>query len=158
MVIRCAECRTKISDDNLGMLYRGRYYCDKCIRNLINEMYEEVLKMDVGAGDDIDRLLQENYKKHINDQEAKADAGKPRLSLVPVEIIRCIARVREFAQEKYKDANSWKRVEIERYRDALFRHMLLYIENPSGKDEESGLPHLWHLACNVAFLCEMEKE
>jgi hypothetical protein len=27
-----------------------------------------------------------------------------------------------------------------------------------GVDEESGLPHLWHLACNIAFLIEMEDE
>ena len=36
--------------------------------------------------------------------------------------------------------------------------MLAFAENPTGADEESGLPHLWHLACNVAFLCEMYKE
>ena len=100
-------------------------------------------------------MAEEDWSK---DQSAKADAGKPRLSLVPVEIIRCIARVREFAHKKYTDADSWKRVEKERYRDAMFRHLIAYIDNPSGKDEESGLPHLWHLACNVAFLCEMEKE
>lgn len=90
-------------------------------------------------------------------QEIKADGGKPRLSLVPVEIIRCIAKVREFGNKKYSDPDSWRRVEAERYRDSLFRHLLAYIESPQGKDEESGLPHLWHLACNVAFLCELEK-
>ena len=37
------------------------------------------------------------------------------------------------------------------------RHMMAYLDDPRGVDEESGLPHLWHLACNVAFLCEMEK-
>ena len=26
----------------------------------------------------------------------------------------------------------------------------------SQKAKESGFPHLWHLACNIAFLCEME--
>lgn len=88
---------------------------------------------------------------------AKADTGKPKLSLVPVEIIRCIARVREFGVEKYKDPDNWKQVEAERYRDAAFRHMLAYVEEPDGVDEESGLPHLWHLATNIAFLCEMEK-
>lgn len=88
---------------------------------------------------------------------AKFDTGKPKLSLVPVEIIRCIARVREFGVEKYKDPDNWKQVEAERYRDAAFRHMLAYIEEPDGVDEESGLPHLWHLATNIAFLCEMEK-
>lgn len=94
----------------------------------------------------------------MNNQTIKADAGKPRLSLVPPEIIRCIARVREYAVNgKYHDPDNWKRVEPERYRDAMYRHLLAYIEDPNGVDEESRLPHLWHLATNVAFLCEMEK-
>lgn len=90
------------------------------------------------------------------DQKAKADAGKPRLSLVPPEIIFDIARVREYGNAKYGATDNWKTVEIGRYRDAAFRHLLAYISDPQGKDEESGLPHLWHLACNVAFLCAME--
>ena len=90
-------------------------------------------------------------------QEAKADIGKPRLSLVPSQIIRDIARVREYGNDKYGDPENWKTVEPERYRDAAYRHLLAYIDNPAGVDEESGLPHLWHLACNIAFLCEMEK-
>ena len=94
----------------------------------------------------------------IGEQDAKADAGKPQLSLVPSQIIRDIARVREYGNKKYGDPENWKTVEPERYRDAAYRHLLSYIDNPAGVDEESGLPHLWHLACNVAFLCEMEKE
>ena len=91
-------------------------------------------------------------------QKAKADKWKPRLSLVPSEIIRCIARIREYGQEKYgEQADHWDDVEIERYRDAAYRHLLNYIDNPKEIDAESGLPHLWHLACNVAFLCELEK-
>lgn len=93
----------------------------------------------------------------MNNQEIKADNGKPRVTLVPLEIIRNIARVREFGIQKYKEKESWKSVEVERYRDAMFRHLMLYIEDPYGLDEESGLPHLWHLACNVAFLCDLEK-
>lgn len=97
---------------------------------------------------------------NINDQTIKADNGKPKLSLVPPEVIRDIARVREYGNNKYPEGgkDNWKNVEPERYRDALFRHLLAYLENPSGVDEESKLPHLWHLACNVAFLCELEKE
>lgn len=95
-----------------------------------------------------------------NDQTIKADAGKPKLSLVPPEIIRDIARIREYGNNKYPEGgkDNWKNVEPERYRDALFRHLLAYLENPESVDEESNLPHLWHLACNVAFLCELEKE
>lgn len=90
------------------------------------------------------------------EQEAKADKGKLRLSLVPRGIIRAIARIRMYGVEKYKDPDNWKRVEIERYRDAAFRHFLAYLDNPKGKDKESGLYHLWHLACNIAFLIELE--
>lgn len=98
-------------------------------------------------------------KTNMNDQTAKSDAGKPRLSLVPSQIIRDIARVREYAVDgKYKDPDNWRRVEPERYRDAMYRHLLAYIDDPRGVDDESGLPHLWHLATNAAFLCELEKE
>ena len=93
-------------------------------------------------------------------QEIKADAGKSRLSLVPSEIIWAIAAIREYGCRKYGEygMTHWKKVEKERYRDAAYRHWLRYLENPSGVDPESGLPHLWHLACNIAFLCELEKE
>ena len=90
-------------------------------------------------------------------QEAKADAGKPRLTLVPMQIIWDIAKVREFGNAKYGSSDNWKRVEPERYREAAFRHFLKYIDDPLGVDEESGLPHRFHLECNLAFLAEMEK-
>lgn len=93
-----------------------------------------------------------------NNQEIKADAGKPRLTLVPPEIIKDIAYIRMYGVKKYGKKECWRNVEIERYRDAMFRHMLAYLDDPQGVDEESGYPHLWHLACNVAFLCELEKE
>ena len=93
----------------------------------------------------------------MNNQEAKADAGKLQLTLVPREIIIAIARVRMFAvSTKYKDPDNWKQVEAERYRNAAYRHFLEYLDDPDGVDEESGLPRLSHLACNIAFLCELE--
>jgi len=91
-----------------------------------------------------------------NKQEAKADAGKARLTLVPRRIIWDIAAIREYGNRKYGDPENWRTVEIERYRDAAYRHFLAYLDDPQGVDEESGLPHLWHLATNIAFLCEME--
>ena len=101
-------------------------------------------------------------KSWINDstedvKSPKADAGKPRLSLVPRKIIWDTAAIREYGNKKYGDPNNWKKVEPERYRDAAYRHFMRYLDDPTGVDEESGLPHLWHLACNIAFLCELEK-
>ena len=93
-----------------------------------------------------------------NNQETKADLGKPHLTLVPNEIIRVIAVIREYGNKKYGDPENWRTVEIDRFRNAAYRHLLAYIDNPNAVDSESGYPHLWHLACNVAFLCEMEKK
>lgn len=90
-------------------------------------------------------------------QEAKQDADKPRLTLVPMSIVWDIAQVREFAvTHKYKDPDNWKTVAPERYREAAFRHFLRYLDDPKGVDEESGLPHRWHLETNLAFLAALE--
>lgn len=87
---------------------------------------------------------------------AKFDKGKPKLTLVPQQIIYDIAQVREYGVKKYGSNENWKSVEIERYRDATYRHFLSYLKDPKGVDSESGIEHLKHLACNIAFLCELE--
>ena len=92
-----------------------------------------------------------------NKQQAKADSGKPQLTLVPRQILFDIARVREYGTKKYGDPENWRQVDRQRYRDAAFRHFCAYLDDPNGLDKESGLPHLAHLACNIAFLCELER-
>lgn len=101
-----------------------------------------------------------SWENITNNQDLKADAGKPKLSLVPTQIIYDIAQVREYGNNKYPTGgtDNWKQVDKERYIDAAFRHLCQFINNPYGKDEESGLPHLSHLACNIAFLCELMHE
>jgi hypothetical protein len=91
-------------------------------------------------------------------QLVKADKGKPQLRLVPTEIINCIARVRMYGTEKYKDPENWKRVEVKRYHDALLRHTLAIWNDLEKKDEESGLLHLEHIATNLAFILELLKD
>lgn len=83
--------------------------------------------------------------------------GSVDITLVPIKIIEAIRSVRIFGVQKYKDPDNWKKVEPERYRDAAFRHFLAYLDDPAGVDEESGLPHLSHLATNIAFLIELQK-
>ena len=96
----------------------------------------------------------------MNDQKVKSDSGKPRLTLVPRRIIFAIAKIREYGNAKYPEGgpDNWKQVEKERYRDAAYRHFMAYLDDPAGRDQESGISHLAHLACNIAFLCEMEKQ
>lgn len=89
------------------------------------------------------------------DQSAKADASKPRLSLVPPQVIFDIAQVREYGNKKYGNPDNWKLVEMQRYVDAALRHFYKFVQDPKGKDEESGIEHYKHVACNMAFICEM---
>lgn len=86
---------------------------------------------------------------------AKFDQGKPRPTLVPVSMIDAVTAIREHGCKKYKDPDNWRTVEPQRYRDAAYRHWLAYLKGETA-DPESGYPHLWHLACNIAFLIEME--
>lgn len=91
----------------------------------------------------------------MHTQSAKADTGKPRPTLVPTSLIRAVTAIREYGCQKYHDPENWRKVEPQRYRDALYRHWLAYLEGEVN-DPESGLPHIWHVATNVAFLIEMD--
>ena len=89
---------------------------------------------------------------------AKYDDNKPRPSLVPVEAIEAIMAVREYGLAKYAEAENWRSVEPERWHEALLRHVLAIWEDPAHIDEESGLPSLWHVMTNGAFLCACLKD
>jgi hypothetical protein len=97
----------------------------------------------------------------INNTEAavvghKYDQGKVRMALVPAGIIEAVGVIRTYGTEKYGDPDGWKTVDAWRYRDALMRHLVEYLRDPSSVDQESGHSHLFHMACNIAFLIEME--
>lgn len=89
------------------------------------------------------------------DQSAKADKGKLELSLVNPRLVKAVAEVRMYGTKKYGDSENWRKVEPKRYVDALYRHLLAYIEG-NEVDEESGLSHLAHMACNISFLLDEE--
>lgn len=159
------------SEDGSCKLYLGRsvsLMCG-CIGELTGEPH--VLMLDGDKPVVIEYLKRDSSEFYVTtlnpidypqiyedpSQTAKADAGKPKLTLVPRQIIFDIAKVREYGNEKYGDPDNWQTVSKERYRDAAFRHFMAYLDDPEGVDKESGLPHLSHLACNIAFLCEIEK-
>ena len=173
-----AESAEMTREEKLKSLYN---YCDnhKCFNCPLNMFCDEfgTRQFKYAADITIDKLYKEyilkpqceiNLKKaeeqlgmeiHLDkDQKAKADYGKEELTLVPRRIIHDICAIRMYGNRKYPEGgpDNWKQVEIERYRNATFRHFLAYLDDPQGKDKESGFPHLWHLACNIAFLCEME--
>ena len=84
---------------------------------------------------------------------AKEDKGKLQMSIVPPEIITAIAKVRQYGLTKYADPANWQRLDPSMLHEALLRHCVAIWTDWTAKDPESGLPHLWHLATNAAFLC-----
>ena len=94
----------------------------------------------------------------MNNQSAKADAGKIDLTLVPTKAIRDCAIVREYGNKKYGSRDNWKDVSVERYTAALFRHLLAFEDDPHGVDEESGIPHYKHLLCNACFISALMED
>lgn len=100
----------------------------------------------------IDYMAQEK-----GEECGKDDASKPIFSRVPPEIILAIEKVREYGCQKYPE-DSWKAVEPQRYWEAVLRHMVAAWNDYKAVDQESGLPHIWHVACNLAFIMALEKE
>ena len=92
------------------------------------------------------------------DQSAKADAGKVMPTLVPPALIEAVAAVRGYGCNKYGDPDNWRRVAPQRYWEATLRHALAAWDNYEATDAESGLPHLAHMACDIAFILQIMKE
>ena len=131
-----------------------RYCQDHPQELLILMNYDEV--EDEPSGNP-GKLKEANMDKPSN-QQAKADQGKPRPSYVPVALIEGVMAVREHGTAKYGDPENWRKVEPERYWQAILRHTLAIWEDPYAVDPDSGLLHLEHIATNIAFLLQMRKE
>lgn len=140
----------EVIDKIYEALWEGEDLKKEEAENRLQQAEEQLgFKFTMPLAGEVAKIIRKN-------QQAKADAGKAPISLVPMEIVWAIAWIRKYGNEKYGDPDNWKTVEPERYRDALMRHLLHYISDPKSVDEESGYPHLWHAACNMAFLMHMD--
>lgn len=145
--ITCCSCNCPI------YTHKGASQC----ADYVNEHpYEAAKLMGYEVVEDSKEVEIEIETGKKDNQSLKADADKPRPSLVPPALVRGVDAIREYGCTKYHDPENWRKVEPQRYCDAAYRHWLAYLDDPAGCDAESGLPHLWHLACNIAFLIEME--
>lgn len=100
----------------------------------------------------------------------KADDGKDRFDLLMTKegcagAIADVVKVLSFAVRPKEQGgkgyvpHSWRQVPEgrRRYLSAMYRH-LAAIERGEEVDDESGLPHLAHVATNALFLAEIDKE
>ena len=87
----------------------------------------------------------------------KHDNNKPRMDLIDPAFLEGLAEVLTFGAKKY-DAHNWRSgIQYSRLIAAAYRH-LGAINRGNDVDSESGLPHVYHLACCVMFLSWMMTE
>lgn len=86
----------------------------------------------------------------------KGDGGKRDWSLADFEFLDRVVDVLTFGAKKYTP-NNWQRVSKHRYQAAIYRHLSLYVQGEMN-DEETGLPHLAHVACSAMFLHWLDKD
>ena len=92
-----------------------------------------------------------NKQKH-----AKQTEGKLRMDYIPPKSQIAVSKVREFGVAKYKDPWAWKGIVTkEELLTAIQRHTLK-MNLGEVNDNESGLPHIWHIACTASMMIELD--
>lgn len=87
----------------------------------------------------------------------KFDSDKLRMDLIPVSALKCFAKVLAHGANKYDDRNWELGIDYNRVYGALLRHVTAWWDNED-IDKDSGLSHLSHALCNMAFLCAYEAD
>lgn len=85
----------------------------------------------------------------------KHDQGKPRYDLLPPELLEATAQVLTFGAAKYSSRNWEQGMHWGRPFAALMRHMWAWWRGEEA-DPETGMSHLWHASCCIAFLIAFE--
>jgi hypothetical protein len=100
----------------------------------------------------------------MRDFTAKADQGKIDWSLLPWRPIEAAANIMTQAIRPKEEGGkgyglaSWRTVPggYYRYWAAMIRHITQRFVYNEVIDPESGQPHMAHLICNAAFICQMD--
>lgn len=144
----------------MGSVYILGYYVEEVSKNddAIDALsYAHRLLKEVD-GENLFGELKKAQNKTESGDFIKADDGKVMMSLVEPEFVKGIAKILTMGAKKYAMDN-WKLLDpkdIYRYKDACLRHLYAYLGGEF-YDQESGMPHLWHVATNLMFLDWFEK-
>ena len=86
----------------------------------------------------------------------KDDGGKLPMHLLPPELLTEVSAVLDFGAKKYAPRNWEKGIVYSRVFSATMRHLWAWWRGED-RDAETGLSHLAHAGCCVAFLIAFEK-
>ena len=87
----------------------------------------------------------------MEEKATRYNEGKPRLGLIPPQIVEGLGHVLAFGAQKYDD-NNWKKgLSDENCMSSCLRHLMKF-QRGEIYDSESGIHHLAHAACNLAFI------
>lgn len=111
----------------------SRTICRPDLNNYWMEKHEEIQK----------------HKKVL--QGVHKDEGKPRLDLIPPEVLFALGKTLGKGLEKYEERNWEKGIPWTKIYASLQRHLWKFWGGEE-TDPESGLPHLYHALSNIAFL------
>ena len=128
-------------------------YCADCP----NEPCETALSSQNGTKNGFrdEKKLHENQSEQSLDMGTKYDSDKPRMDLIPPHAELLLAQVLTYGANKYASDN-WRKVDnaSQRYLAAALRHINSHRQGEV-IDPESGLPHLAHAMCSLAFILEI---
>ena len=81
----------------------------------------------------------------------KFDENKAPLHMIPEEAIEGMAFAFAYGAKKYGKYNYREGIHLTRLTDSLRRHILAFLKGEDC-DNESGLPHTWHMLANAAMI------
>lgn len=91
--------------------------------------------------------------KKIMGTGMRFNTGKAELHQVPTSLKFAVAKVLMYGEQKYAKGNWRLGMKWTTASDCLERHMASWLDGED-LDDESGLPHLYHAAANIAMLIE----
>lgn len=137
----------KIHDKLIIEIMENKYYMDDTVCGIFgNIAYGKDFWIKIRDKSEHEKRDYHNLKSIPR----KEDSNKTRYDLLSEEFIEEFAKVMTLGSSKYTPYN-WVGLEDERVFSALMRH-LMELKKGNFTDEESGLSHMAHVACNAMML------
>jgi len=91
-----------------------------------------------------------------NEGSLRFNKGKLPMHLIPPSSLKALASVLEYGSSKYDDRNWEKGANYSVPYSSLMRHLMSFWSGEDN-DQESGLPHTYHILMNAAMLVQYEQ-